>query len=188
MAEQADAGIGIAALLAGRGVRLPVLEVGRYRRHVGNFIGNLLRQSAGGVGGEIEQASLIDRAALQLRHVLAGMIIQRQRAAQLRIRAQRGGEGLADGAQLEQGVLAYRRMTLARSDAVVEEVGLTIDSDGNRHAGQVILRHDGANGGIDDAADLLSISGSPAAHWIEAGANKGKCNTADGQSCFSLYE
>ena len=82
--------------------RLPALEVPHEIIVVRDAFGHLQRQAARRVRSEVEQTHLIKMAAAQNREIFARRIGQRQVSGDLRVGGQCGGEGLADGADLEQ--------------------------------------------------------------------------------------
>ncbi|MCY1297966.1 hypothetical protein D9M70_474260 [compost metagenome] len=142
MAEEADARVGVATLLAWFGARFPVAEVSQHVSVALDLVGELQRQAAGGIGGEIEQGRLVDRAAAEIWHVFAGMVVEGQLAEHLRIGCERAGKGLADRAQLEQCVFGDGRLRFLGGDAVVDEVVLAVNGDRDRHARHLVFAHD----------------------------------------------
>ena len=108
MAEQADAGVGIQPLHTRRINRLPVAVVVEHLPFAADRVRKLQWQAAGGVGGQIQQADVIEGSAAQLWQILAGVVAEVQRAARFGVGAEGGGEEFADRAQFEQGVAIHR--------------------------------------------------------------------------------
>ncbi len=79
----------------------------------------------------------------------------RKFAGELRVGYQARREGLGDRADLEQGgsvdVLAGR----FRSNAVVEDVVASVNRDSDRHSGDAVLLHNGANGLRHDRLNVV---------------------------------
>ncbi|MNH10470.1 hypothetical protein D3C79_699510 [compost metagenome] len=80
--------------------------------------------------------------------MLAGRVTQAQLGAGLGKACEGGGEGLAHRTDLEQGVGVHRLAALRRRYSVVKVVLLAIDADGHGHAGDGLLLHQRAHGGV----------------------------------------
>jgi hypothetical protein len=148
------------ALGAGRELRFPGAEIGHELRVIRHVIGKLQRKAAGRMRGEIQQPRIRDGAALQLRHVFAHIVAQRQLAFDRGGGGERRGEGLADRSELEQRFVRHRNPRRLRGQPIFDEMALAIDRDPDRHAGNRILRDDRGNRRIDRLPQLGSAPGS----------------------------
>src|SRR5690606_35925243 len=107
-AEQARARVRVLAPGSRGSQRRPLPEVLHRLVLSRDLVRELQRQTAGGVGSQVEQRRLVDRRATQLRQVLARVVLEGELAGGLRVGGQRGGEYFTDGADFEQGRLRYR--------------------------------------------------------------------------------
>ena len=95
--------------MAARGVeRFPLLVVAEHFIGRIRFGRELQGQAAGGVGGQLQHADVVERAAAQGRQHLAGLVGQGQFTGGLGVGGEGGGVGFADRADFEQGVLGHR--------------------------------------------------------------------------------
>ncbi len=73
MPEQANTGVGIAALLARCGLRFPLLKV-VHHLIVRHFVWKLQRQATCGIGSQVQQACLVDGMAFERWQILARVV------------------------------------------------------------------------------------------------------------------
>ncbi|CAH0321671.1 hypothetical protein SRABI06_05512 [Pseudomonas brassicacearum] len=111
--------------------------------------GKLQRQATGGIGGEVEQADAPQRAVTQLGGEATGRVRQGQLALGLGIGAEGGGEGLADRADFEEGLVGDRFFRVLGGDAIIEKQTLAVMRNRYRHTRDVLLFHQGLDDGID---------------------------------------
>ena len=97
-------------------------EIGDHRRVAFDGVREAAAAARRGVGGEIEQARPSIALPRNCGMYLPGMIVERQLAERLRVGGERGGEGLADGADLEQRVLRHGLVAAFRGNAVGEDM------------------------------------------------------------------
>mmetsp|Transcript_44277 Transcript_44277/g.104016 ORF Transcript_44277/g.104016 Transcript_44277/m.104016 type:complete len:230 (-) Transcript_44277:152-841(-) len=158
--QQGEAGIGIAAHYTRCSRGLPVAKVVQ-RRSVVAFqrVRKLQRQVTRREACQLQHRGLVDCCALQGRKVAARVGVQRQLAQTGRVGGQRGGQHLGDRAHLEKRVVGHRLLAPPGHDAVVEDIGAPVHRDGDRHAGNVMLRHQRADGCVHGGADAGLVEG-----------------------------
>ncbi|MNR12880.1 hypothetical protein D3C85_1292570 [compost metagenome] len=155
VAEQADAGVRIQSLTAGGENRFPLLVVAEHFVGRIEFSRELQGQAAGAVGAQLQGADVVEGAAAQGWQNVTGLVVQGQFAVGHGIGGEGGGVGLADRADLEQGVFGDRFGGFFRCHAVVEEVLFAVDGDGHGHSGNAFFLHDRFNSGIHHRLDWV---------------------------------
>ncbi|MNZ50853.1 hypothetical protein D3C78_686520 [compost metagenome] len=157
-AKQTDTGVGVQAFCAWGPLRLPVLVEPQQGRPIGHVIGHLQRQTACGVGRQVQQSDALPLLTRQLWPVFACGIVKLDVTACDGFATQNAGKGFAYGTQLKHGALSD---WLIRGDirlSVDKIVRLSLINHGDGHAWDRLFFHERRHNAIDGISDLF-VSG-----------------------------
>ncbi|MNP02784.1 hypothetical protein D3C76_946460 [compost metagenome] len=124
-----------------------------------HLVGELQRQAPGAIGRKLGHGDAVEGGTFEPGCVLAHPVIELEAALDHGVGTKRCRKGLADRANLEQGLLADTGPALPVRHPVVEVVGLAILQHGHRHARDPVLLEHGPDAGIHQGAQGIALGG-----------------------------